>query len=246
MKTIKEVSQLVGISVRTLQYYDRIGLLKPKERSQAGYRLYDEEDLRLLQQILLFKALEFPLKEIKAIMASPSYDQQVALQQQIDLLTLKKEHLENLIVFAQGLKLLGVNYMDLKVFDTQKIDEYAERAKEYWGKTPAYQEYQERQKSRTRQEDEFAGQQIMDVFVKMGKIKSDDPKGDQAQALVKELQDLITANFYTCTNDILLGLGQMYAGGGEFTTNIDQAGGQGTAIFVKEAIEYYCQAKDEN
>ncbi len=107
MKTVKEVSQIAGVTVRNLQYYDKIGLLKPSGYSDAGYRLYSAADLRTLQTILLFRELEFPLKEIKSMMTSPGFDQQLALEQQIQCLILKKERLTNLIEFAQKLKTLG-------------------------------------------------------------------------------------------------------------------------------------------
>jgi len=90
--------------------------------------------------------LEFPLKEIKRILDSPNFDQSKALKQQIELLTMKKEHLENLILFARGIKVMGVNYMDFKAFDTQKIDEYSKLAKEQWGHTAEYKEYEEKTK----------------------------------------------------------------------------------------------------
>ena len=120
MMTVNEVSKLTGVSIRTLQYYDTIGLLKPIEYTESGYRLYDDTSLERLQQILLFKELEFPLKEIKKIIDAPNFDRNKALEQQIDLLTMKKEHLENLISFARGIKGIGVKYMDFKVFDTRK------------------------------------------------------------------------------------------------------------------------------
>ena len=96
MKTVKEVSKLAGVSVRTLHYYDTIGLLKPTEVTGAGYRLYDDTALERLCQILLFRELEFPLRVIKQIMDNPGYDKGKALEQQIELLTFKKEHIENL------------------------------------------------------------------------------------------------------------------------------------------------------
>ena len=116
--------------MRTLQYYDKIGLLSPTELTDAGYRLYDNTALERLQQILLFRELEFPLKEIKAILYSPNYDSKKALSQQIELLELKKQHLENLINFARGIKMIGVRAVDFSAFDRTKIDEYAKKARE--------------------------------------------------------------------------------------------------------------------
>lgn len=132
MMTVNEVSKLAGVSIRTLQYYDKIGLLKPAGYTESGYRLYDETDLEKLQQILLFRELEFPLKQIKEIISGPDFDRNKALEQQITLLTMKKEHLENLILFARGIQWTGVRTMDFSVFDTSKMDEYARQAKEQW------------------------------------------------------------------------------------------------------------------
>ena len=117
MRTVNEVSKLTGVSIRTLQYYDSIGLLKPTEYTEVGYCLYDEEALERLQQILLFRELEFPLKEIKDIIYNPKFNKEKVLEQQIELLVLKKEHIENLIDFARRIKTMGVNKTDFKVFD---------------------------------------------------------------------------------------------------------------------------------
>ena len=121
MITVHEVSKLTGVSVRTLQYYDKIGLLHPAKYTDSGYRLYDDAALVKLQQILLFRELEFPLKDIKLIMDSPDFDYRKALEQQINLLTLKKEHLENLLNLARGIKAIGVNKMDFTAFDTKIV-----------------------------------------------------------------------------------------------------------------------------
>ena len=135
MMTVNEVSKLTGVSIRALQYYDKIGLLHPAEYTEAGYRLYDDTALERLQQILLFRELEFSLKEIQSILQSTDFDRDRALDQQICLLTLKKEHIENLITFARGLKQVGGMNMDFSAFDTAKMDEYATKAKEKWQHT---------------------------------------------------------------------------------------------------------------
>ena len=241
MKTIHEVSELAGISIRTLQYYDNIGLLHPSSYSDSGYRLYSDNDLEKLQQILLFRELEFPLKEIKEIINRPDFDRSKALEQQIQLLTLKKEHLENLITLARGIKAIGGYTLDFKAFDKTKLDEYAKEAKAAWGNTPEYKEFEEKDKNRTPKDNENMAALMMEIFKEFGRIKDQDPASDKAQALVKQLQDFITEHFYTCTNQILSGLGKMYSAGGDFTTNIDKAGGEGTAKFADEAIQIYCK-----
>lgn len=241
MMTVNEVSKLTGVSIRTLQYYDTIGLLPPAGYTEAGYRLYDDTAMERLQQILLFRELEFPLKEIKRILDSPHFDRNRALEQQIELLTIKKEHLENLILFARGIKGIGVKYMDFRAFDTKKIDEYSKLAKEQWGHTAEYKEYEEKTKSWTKDDEDAVADEFMKIFVEFGQMKEMDPLDESVQAQVKKLQDYITEHFYTCSPKILNGLGKMYAGGGELTENIDAAGGTGTAEFASKAIDLYCQ-----
>ena len=238
--TVNEVSKLAGVSIRTLQYYDKIGLLHPSGCTDAGYRLYDDTDLERLQHILLFRELEFSLKDIKVIISSPDFNRSKALEQQIELLRLKKEHIENLINFALGIKMLGVKHMDFKAFDRSKLDEYSRQAKELYGNTSEYKEMEEKQKNRTEEDEKILADRFMLLFKEAGEIKASDPASDEAQNLVKRIQDYITENLYTCTNKILRGLGKMYSGGGDFTTNIDAYGGEGTAVFVANAIEIYC------
>ena len=240
MKTVNEVSKLTGISVRTLHHYDDIGLLKPTTVTEAGYRLYDDTALERLQHILLFKELQFPLKDIKEILESPDFDRKKALEQQIELLTMKKEHLENLILFAREIKLLGVKNMDFSAFDTKKLDDYAAEAKKTWGKTEAYKEFEEKSKGRTKEDTKDISDGLMQMFVTFGEMKEMNPADETVQKQVKRLQDYITAHFYNCTPQILYGLGQMYAAGGEFTENIDKTGGVGTAEFASKAIAIYC------
>jgi len=116
VKTIKQVSELAGISVRMLRYYDKIGLLKPKTTTDAGYRLYDDESLETLQQILFFKELDVPLKNLKEILASPQYDKVQALHKQKELLSLKRDRLNELISLIEK-RLKGGNALSFKEFD---------------------------------------------------------------------------------------------------------------------------------
>ena len=243
MMTVKEVSELTGVSIRTLRYYDEIGLLPPADHTEGGYRLYDDTALERLQQILLFRELEFPLKNIVQIMSSPNFDRKKALEQQLELLELKKQRLEYLIAFARGIKLIGVRAVDFSVFDRSKLDEYAQRAKEQWGDTPEYKELNEKERNRTPEEEHELIERFMGLFAEFGELKNGSPESEEAQAMVKKLQDFITEHFYTCTDKILSGLGRMYAGGGEIAENIDITGGRGTAEFVSEAIAAFCSRK---
>lgn len=237
MMTVREVSKVSGVSIRALHHYDHIGLLPATKVTEAGYRLYDEEVLERLHHILLFKELQFSLKEIKEILDSPDFDRSKALEQQIQLLELRKEHLENLIELARGIKAIGVKKMNFETFDTKKIDEYAAEAKASWGKTDAYKEYEQKSKGRSKETQQKLNVEMMEIFAEFGKIKDQSPESKESIALAKRLQNHISEHYYKCTDEILISLGMMYAGGGDFTTNIDKVGGEGTAMFACEAIK---------
>lgn len=241
MKTVKEVSRFSGVSVRTLHHYDAIGLLKPTRVTEAGYRLYDDAALQRLQSILLFRQLQFPLTEIKDILDTPGFDPVQAIAQQIHLLELQRKHLDNLIAHARQIQETGVIHMDFSAFDTTEMDRYAAQAKAKWGKTEAYQEFSQKTAGQTPEQLHSTGDALMAIFAEMGAIRHGSPASAEAQALVAKLQDFITAHYYTCTKQILQGLGQMYIAGDAMTENIDRAGGEGTAQFAHDAIEIYCK-----
>lgn len=122
MRTVKEISAITGISVRTLHYYDEIGLLKPTAKSDAGYRLYDDKALETLQQILFFREFDIPLKEIKAVIENPVLERNQILQMQKKMLTAKKERLERLIVSIDRI-LKGDNNMNFEVFSKTELED---------------------------------------------------------------------------------------------------------------------------
>ena len=122
MRTVKEISDLTGISVRTLHYYDEIGLLKPTEKSDAGYRLYDDKALETLQQILFFREFDISLKEIKAVLDNPALDRNQILQVQRKMLVTKKERMERLIASIDDI-LKGENKMDFTIFTKTEVEE---------------------------------------------------------------------------------------------------------------------------
>lgn len=122
MRTVKEISDLTGISVRTLHYYDEIGLLKPTEKSDAGYRLYDDKALETLQQILFFREFDISLKEIKAVLDNPALERNQILQVQRKMLVTKKERMERLIASIDDI-LKGENKMDFTIFTKTEVEE---------------------------------------------------------------------------------------------------------------------------
>ena len=129
--------------------------------------------------------------------------------------------------------------MDFEGFDPKKMDDYSVQAKAMYGKTDAYKEFQQKSKNRTPAQEKDLGEQVMDFFVRLGKLRPCDPGCGEAQAWAKELQDFFTANYYNCTPQILGCLAESYAAGGSMTENIDKAGGAGTGAFAKEVIDIY-------
>ena len=241
---IKEFAELTGVSVRTLHYYDEIGLLKPSfVDEQNGYRFYDENSLERMQEILFYRELDFPLKSIAEILASPNYNKQKALVEQKRLLTLKKNRLERLI---EALEQAEKGEITMSAFDNSEYEtarqQYEDEAKQRWGGTDAYKESQAKTAgySKEKWNDVLAG--MNGVFAEFAECKKcgESADSDTAQSLVKKLQDYITANFYHCTNEIFAGLGQMYVCDERFKNNIDSHG-EGTAEFVSEAIKIYCK-----
>ncbi|MDE5963771.1 MAG: MerR family transcriptional regulator [Eubacterium sp.] len=232
MKTVKEISRLTGISVRTLHYYDEINLLKPTKITAAGYRLYDDTALERLHRILLFRELKFPLKEIKTILDNPDFDAKSALKEQIALLEMQKNRLDEIINSAREILTKGAENMNFSVFDKTEIESYANEAKQKWGHTDAYKEYEQKHSDFAETADEF-----MQFFAEIGKLKHLPSDSKEVQALIRKLQNFITENYYTCTDEILKQLGQMYVADERFKNNIDKAGGAGTAEFVAKVIQ---------
>lgn len=239
---VKEFADFTGVSVRTLHYYDEIGLLKPAAVDpRTGYRYYDETSLLRIQEILFYRELDFSLKNICEILSSPHYDKQKALKEQKALLTLKKERLERLIAAVDG-AIKGENVM--KAFDNSEFEMYKAEAKQKWGGTEAYAEYAEKSKESSQEKNDALWEGMGSVLGAFARCMESGagPNSASAQALVKTLQNYITENFYTCTNQILAGLGRMYVADERFKNNIDKHA-DGTAEFISEAIDLYCKER---
>ena len=236
---INEFAKLTGVSVRTLHYYDEIELLKPAYIDEySGYRYYDEDSLFRMQEILFYRELDFSLKSIKEILTSPNYDKNEALKEQKEMLIIKKERLERLISAIDSAK-EGENVMS--AFNNIELEKYKAEVKEKWGKTDAYKEHEEKTKDYTKDKWNNLAIDMDNVMAEFAICmkNGNEPNSVLAQNLVKMLQNHITQNYYLCTNEILLGLGQMYVCDERFKSNIDKHA-DGTAEFIKEAIEVYC------
>ena len=237
---IKEFAEFTGVSVRTLHYYDEIGLLKPASVDKfTGYRFYDKKSLLRMQEILFYRELDFSLKSIDKILSSPNYDKEKALAEQKKLLLIKKERLERLISAIDRAK-KGENVMN--VFDNSEFENYKQEVKEKWGETDAYKEHKEKTKDYEKEKWNNLSKKMNDIMAEFSVCmkNGEGPDSDNAQNLVKMLQNHITENYYHCSNEILMGLGQMYIADKRFKNNIDK-NGEGTAEFISKAIEIYCK-----
>ncbi|WP_459480123.1 MerR family transcriptional regulator [Clostridium saccharoperbutylacetonicum] len=239
---INEVAKLTGITTRTLHYYDEIGLLKPSQITAAGYRLYDENSLSELQQILFFRELNFPLNEIKEIMTNSEYDKTEALKKHKELLLKKRERIDKLITLVDN-TIKGDGEMSFKEFDMTEIEsakkKYAKEVKERFGNTEAYAESEEKTKNYGKEQWQEIDAESKKLLKAFADNMDKNPDSEEIQKLVKEWQDFITKSFYKCTNEILQGLGMMYVEDERFKKNID-SNGEGTAEFISKAIEIYC------
>ena len=205
----------------------------------TGYRFYDEKSFLRMQEILFYRELDFSLKSVGEILSSPNYDKNKALNEQKQLLTFKKERLERLISAIDG-AVKGENVM--KAFDNSEFEKYKNEAKEKWGKTDAYKEHAERTKNYSKQKWNDLAEGMDHIMAEFAVCmrKGESPDSAEVQKLVKMLQDHISENYYLCTNQILVGLGQMYVADERFKSNIDKHA-DGTAEFICEAIEIYCR-----
>ena len=192
-----------------------------------------------MQEILFYRELDFSLKSISEILSSPDYDKEKALQQQKKLLILKKERLERLICAIDS---AGKGLDIMSAFNNSEFEKYKAEAKERWGKTDAYKEHAEKTKHYSKEKWNQLAEGMDGILAKFAVCMKNGemPDSTEAQNLVKILQNHITENYYRCSNEILVGLGQMYVADERFKNNIDKHA-DGTSEFIRKAIEVYCR-----
>ena len=236
--TINQVAKLCGITVRTLHYYDEIGLLCPCSIADNGYRMYNEQSLSKLQEILFFKELDIPLKEIRLILTNPSYNKNDALNKHKELLILKRDRLSKIIRLVDDN--LNNDKINLKEFDmteiNKHIDKYQEEAKERWGHSDAYKQSVKRTSKYTDADWKKINGERDKIFKDFADCMTKNEDCINTDKLVKEWQDHITEYFYDCSDEILLGLADMYIYDERFKENIDKQT-DGLAEFISVSIK---------
>lgn len=238
---------MAGVSVRTLHYYDDIGLLAPAFTAENGYRYYEEEQLLRLQQILFFRELEFSLEDIQSMLTDPCFDMVEALNDQKKMMQLKRRRIDELIQSIDNtitnMKKDTVQAEELyDAFKDDDIKEYQAEAKQKWGNTDAYKQSMQRVGKMTKQEMEQLkedGKRLTQELANSMAYAIDSP---EVQALIQQHYDGIQF-FYDCSLDMYRNLGKMYVEDQRFTAYYDDVR-PGLAQFVRDAIAVYCDAHE--
>lgn len=248
---INELAIMAGVSLRTLRYYDEIGLLSPASRSPAGYRLYSDDDLAKLQQILFWRELDFPLDQIKQLINEPGGERQQALKTQVKLLQERARHFLRLADLAQatlehekGARKMANKDM-FTAFNYEKMMEdqkqYEAEVEERWGGTEAYRISRQRTAGYTKEDWERISSVQTENLKELAGLYSDGVPydDDRVLAVVDRNRKFITDSFYPCSLEMFSGLGNMYVSDERFTAFYDRIA-PGLAAYYNEAIQYYC------
>lgn len=240
MFSVGKTAKLLGISIRTLHYYDEINLVKPSYIAPSGYRYYDDNAIELLRQVIFLRELEIPVREIKNIINNPDCDREFMLRSHRQLLFARKAHIETLISLIN--ERIGEDNMkyDSSKSEAQLKSELAAEVRKRWGDTQAYQEYSQKTSEYTEKQANDIVAEADEIFKEFAAALDKSPEDRHVQALVARWQEYITDNYYRCTDEILLALADMYTADQRFKTHIDSFGA-GTAKLVSDAIKYYCR-----
>lgn len=240
---VKEVADLTGISVRTLHYYDEIGLLKPEKTTAAGYREYSEKNLETLQQILFFKELGFSLKKIKEIITNPLFDRLKALEVQRKMLLKKRSQLDKMIRTIE--KTIQHEKGEIKMAHKDRFigfdfshNPYEEEARELWGDA-AVDEANARIAALSGSEQEEFAEQFKAIYENLAKVRHLPADSKEAQAAIAEWY-LFLNKMGDYSLEAFKNLGEMYVNDQRFTKNIDSFG-EGLAKFMREAMAVYAE-----
>lgn len=248
----QEIAKLAGVTKRTLYHYETVGLLVPG-RTITGHRCYSKNDLLRLQQILLYRSLDFPLSEIQSLLIQSNSNHQTTLKKQIELLQEKASHYQMLAQLAEQTLLTlkgGITMKDERLFRGLRHEEivthekqHAEEVEEHYGNTDAYRISAKRQKQRTPSEKERLSTMHKQLDQRLTILYRDGHKATDAdvQQIVKEQHDFIDTHYYPCELSIFASLGQMYVSDERFRAYYD-AYAPGLSSFYSKAISHYAEA----
>jgi DNA-binding transcriptional MerR regulator len=236
---VKEVSQLTGVSVRTLHHYDDIGLLVPDDLTEAGYRIYSEDNLATLQQILFFRELGFSLKKIKELLSSQSFDRQEAFEMQRKMLIAKRQQLDEMIDTIE--KTIRHEKGELRMTNEEKFrgfdfssNPYEQEARDRWGDKAV-----DESKKKVAQFGPELGEEMNRIYFGLAEIRHTNPASEEAQTKIEEWYAFLN-KMGNYSLEAFAGLGEMYVADERFTKNIDQFG-EGLAEFMRDAMKFFAE-----
>ena len=245
--TIKEIADLAGVTTRTLRYYDEIGLLSPADTGENGYRYYDQDSLLRLQQILFFRELDVPLKDIQLIMFRPDFNLLQALENHRLSLEHKVSRLDRLIAtIDQTISTIkGGKMMSAEdYFEGFDESQYEDETRQRWGNTPQYAESQMKWASYSKEQKEAIKTESGRMTTRMVSQDPDAlPTDPDVQAAIGEYHAYINKYFYTCEVGFLRGLADMWVEDPRFAVNYERIR-PGGAEFVREAVHIYCDRNE--
>lgn len=241
--TVGQISDLAGVTIRTLHHYDHVGLLSPSGRSSSGYRRYEEADLERLQQILLYRELGFPLDEIAVILDEPGADEGAHLHRQHVLLTGRLARLQMMVAAVERemeARQMGIQLTPEERFEVWgkfNPDDHAEEVEERWGATEPYEESRRRTARYTKGDWLAINAEAGDIYRRLIEAmqSGESPDGETAMGLAEEHRKHIARWFYDCGHDVHRGLGEMYVDDPRFTATYEEMA-EGLATYLRSAI----------
>lgn len=227
---IKEASQSAGVSVRTLRYYEEVGLLRPVRTPENGYRKYDESTVRRTKLIHAYRELQFSLEEIKSLLDTPRMERDSMLERQIERLEEKRQVIDNRIALARSLRMNGPDRFT--EIDFSDVDEQMNLAQERLASNPEWQAISDRLDSLSKEQADFAAKGLVQHLAAVA-------LADDAEAAIRSLIRFIDENLYPCTLPVLTGYARSFGGDGLLAQAVEEFAGPGSAPVLRERLEDY-------
>lgn len=247
--TVKQLARSAGVTVRTLHYYDEIGLLKPSFIKENGYRYYEERDVIRLQQILFFRELDFALEDIIQIINAPGYQMLKALADQKKLLEMKKARLDDLLETIQKtmVKLKEGESMSneerFAAFANDQLEQYKDEVKARWGETETYKQWAERSKRWTKADLQRINEEGQAIILALAQGMEKGVTHAEVQAQIERYFHYLN-QFFDCPYQMYRNFGRMYSEDVRFAKNFDKVAPH-LAEFMRDAIAYYCDQHEK-
>ena len=227
--TVREAAERAGVSVRTLHYYEEVGLIQPERNEENGYRIYDQELVNRARMIRAYRELQLPLKEIRRLLDASPEERDALLNAQVERLRAQRERIDNRITLIGGIRMMGASR--LLELDVRSIDDQMAQARKSTEENPLVQEWMRRSAGWTVEEREALAREQIQLFAAIDTDES-----------IEAFRAWIEAHCYPCSDEILCSFASLFGGDGELGRQVDAVGGEGTARRVRARIEDYLKS----